>query len=142
MAVIDPLKIHLTNILNVSEFVAPNCQNFTAEELNIGVAHKMMHNLEQKKVKLNMMIEILCNKMPEDKMAVFCYDFFYTIDDLESHFQMVNDKPLFDGVFVSTLISIAYSTTRGMLFNQFTEAPLKNIILPVINVPDLLKNKY
>ena len=98
-----------------------------------------MHNLEQKKVKINMTIEILCDKANEDNIAIFSYDFFYTIDDLESHYQVVTNKPFFDGQFISTLLAIAYSTVRGILFNQFSTLPLKNIILPVINVPDLLK---
>ena len=141
MSVIDPLKIHLTNIVKVTESVSTDCQNHNPDELNVGASYSMMHNLVEHKVKLNMIIEILCDKNPDDRIAFFSYDFFYTIDDLESHYQIVNNKPLFDGMFVTTLLGIAYSTIRGILFNQFTEAPLKNILLPVINVPDLLKNK-
>lgn len=136
---IDPLKIHLTNIVKVTDTISTECQNHKNEELAMDIVHQMMHNLEQKKVKLNMQIAFLCNHQPAEKLAVFAYDFLYTVEDLELHYQMANDKPLFDGVFVSTLLGMTYSTIRGILFQQLTEAPLNNIILPVINVPDLLK---
>ena len=136
---IDPLKIHLTNIVKLSENVFPDCQNYKAEELGMNVSHQMMHNLEQKKVKLNMRIAFLSKHQPAEKLAVFAYDFFYNIDDLELHYQMANEKPLFDGVFVSTLLGMTYSTIRGILFQRSTEPPFNNIILPVINVQDLLK---
>jgi len=135
----DPLKIHLTNIVKLNENVFPDCQNYKAEELGMDISHQMMHNLEQKKVKLNMQIAFICNHPPAEKLAIFAYDFFYNVDDLELHYQMSNGKPLFDGVFVSTLLGMTYSTIRGILFQQSTEPPLNNIILPVINVPDLLK---
>lgn len=138
---IDPLKIHLTNIVKVTETISSECHNHTVQELDVNIAHKMMHNLEQKKVKLNMQIAFLCKGKHEQQLAVFSYDFYYTVDDLESHYQLTNEKPLFDGLFVSTLLAIAYSTIRGILFNQFSEPPLKGIILPVINVPDLLKTQ-
>jgi hypothetical protein len=138
---IDPLKIHLTNIVKLTETISSDCLNRSVEEMEMDISHQMMHNLEKKKVKLNMQIAFLCKDKPDQQLAAFSYDFFYTIDDLELHYQLANEKPLFDGLFVSTLLGITYSTIRGILFQQLTESPLKNIILPVINVPDLLKSK-
>ncbi len=139
MAIIDPLKIHLTNIVRIFGDSEDKCKNFSKDKIKIGVSHAMMHNLEQKKIKINMTIEILDDKSLEDPFHTI-YDFFFTVDDLEAHYQFINEKPLFDGIFVSTLLSITYSTIRGILFNQFTQEPLKNLMLPIINIPDLLKN--
>lgn len=136
---IDPLKIHLTNIVKVTETISSDCQNHKVEDLDMDISYQMMHNLQQKKVKLNMQIGFLCKAKPGEQLAVFSYDFFYTIDDLEIHYQLANNKPLFDGLFASTLLGMTYSTIRGMLFQKLSDAPLNNIILPVINVPDLLK---
>lgn len=136
---IDPHKIHLTNIVKVTDTISPDCQNHKTEELGVDISHQMMHNLVEKKVKLNMQIAFLCHNQSKEKVAVFAYDFFYTIDNLELHYQKANGKPLFDGLFVSTLLGMTYSTIRGILFQKLTEPPLNNIILPVINVPDLLK---
>ena len=136
---IDPLKIHLTNIVKVAETIFPSCANRKADELEMDVKHQMMHNLAEKKVKLNMQIAFLCQHQPGEKLAIFDYDFFYEIDDLEIHYQLANEKPLFDGLFVATLLGMTYSTVRGLVFQQFIDTPLKNVILPVINVPDLMK---
>lgn len=86
-----------------------------------------------------MQIAFLWKEKVGQQQAVFTYHFFYTIVDLETHYPLANEKPLFDGLFMLGLLGMTYSTLIGILFRQLTEALLKNIIFPVIKVPDLLK---
>ncbi|WPO77787.1 hypothetical protein [Flavobacterium sp. KACC 22761] len=140
---IVPSKIHLTNI----KWEKENTILFKSKleknpSYDIIVSHNMMHNLEKEVVKIRLFLDVnVVIDAPIEQGGSYEVDFFYKIDDLSDHYQISNDKPLFSGIFVSTLLGIAYSTLRGMLFNTWKDTFLSNVILPVIAIPDLLKSK-
>ncbi len=141
---IVPNKIHLTHIKTEKE----NTILFD-EKLNvrptyeIKVAHSMMHNLEKELVKIRLFLDVSArlNEISIKQGGNYEVDFFFKIDDLKDHYQINNEKPLFSGLFVSTLLAISYSTLRGMMVTLWKDTYLKSVILPVINVPDLMKSK-
>jgi|JI6StandDraft_1071083.scaffolds.fasta_scaffold13854_1 hypothetical protein len=61
--------------------------------------------------------------------------------NLKDNYQINNEKPLFGGVFVCTLLAISYSNLRGMMYNLWKDTYLNSLILSIINVLDLLKSK-
>jgi len=141
---IIPSKIHLTNIKTEKE----NTFLFDGKldvkpTYDIKVAHNMMHNLEKEIVKIRLFLEVIAivNEKPINQGGSYEIDFFFKIEDLKDHYQINNEKPLFSGVLVSTLLAISYSTLRGIMFMLWKDTFLKSVILPVINVPDLLKSK-
>lgn len=141
---IVPSKIHLTNIKWEKENTILSKDKLEKNpEYDIIVSHNMMHNLEKEIVKIRLFLDVnaLIYDKPIKQGGSYEVDFFYKIDDLKDHYQISNDKPLFSGVFVSTLLGISYSTLRGMLFTIWKDTYLSNVILPVIAIPDLLKSK-
>lgn len=141
---IIPSKIHLTNIKIVKE----NTFLFDGKldikpTYDIKAAHNMMHNLEKELVKIRLFLDInavVANK-PINQGGNYEIDFFFKIEDLKNHYQINNEKPLFSGLFVTTLLAISFSTLRGMMFTLWKDTYLKSVILPVINASDLLKSK-
>lgn len=141
---IVPSKIHLTNIKWEKENTILYKDKLEKNpEYDIIVSHNMMHNLEKEVVKIRLFLDVnaLIDETPIEQGGSYEVDFFYKIDDLKDHYQINNDKPLFSGVFVSTLLGISYSTLRGMLFNTWKDSYLSNVIIPVIAIPELLKSK-
>lgn len=141
---IIPSKIHLTNIKNIKEnTVLFDGKLDTKPTYDIKVAHNMMHNLEKEIVKIRLFLDInaVIDDKPINQGGNYEIDFFFKIEDLKDHYQINNEKPLFSGLFVTTLLAISYSTLRGMMFTLWKDTYLKSVILPVINVPDLLKSK-
>lgn len=141
---IVPSKIHLTSI----KWEKENTLLFTdklekSPTYDIIVSHNMMHNLEKEVVKIRLFLDVngLIDNTPIEQGGNYEVDFFYKIDDLSDHYQVSNEKPLFSGIFVSTLLGISYSTLRGILFNTWKNTYLSNVILPVIAIPELLKSK-
>lgn len=51
------------------------------------------------------------------------------------------ERPVFTGQLIGTLLSISYSTMRGILYSKLADTQLRSIILPVINPNDLLKSR-
>jgi hypothetical protein len=141
---IIPSKIHLTNIKTEKETTFLFDGKLDVKpSYDIKVAHNMMHNLEKELVKIRLFLEVnaIVNDKPINQGGSYEIDFFFKIEDLKDHYQINNEKPLFSGVLVSTLLAISYSTLRGITFMLWKDTFLKSVILPVINVPDLLKSK-
>jgi hypothetical protein len=103
----------------------------------------MMHNLDKELVKIRLYLDVSAeiNGITINQGGNYEIDFFFKIEDLKEHYQINNEKPLFAGVFVCTLLAISYSTLRGIMFNIWKDTYLNSLILPIINVPDLLKSK-
>lgn len=143
-AQIVPSKIHLTNIKTVKEnTVLYNGKLDSKPIYDIQVSHSMMHNLDKELVKIRLYLDVSAeiNGKTINQGGNYEIDFFFKIEDLKDHYQINNEKPLFGGVFVCTLLAISYSTLRGMMFNLWKDTYLNSLILPIINVPDLLKSK-
>jgi uncharacterized protein (DUF2344 family) len=141
---IIPSKIHLTSIKTIKEnTVLFDGKLDVKPTYDIKVAHNMMHNLEKEIVKIRLFLNVnaVVDDKPINQGGNYEIDFFFKIEDLNDHFQINNEKPLFSGLFVTTLLAISYSTLRGMMFTLWKDTYLKSVILPVINVPDLLKSK-
>lgn len=143
-AQIIPSKIHLTNIKTVKENTVLYNEKLDIKPIyDIQVSHSMMHNLDKELVKIRLYLDVRAeiNGKTINQGGNYEIDFFFKIEDLKDHYQINNEKPLFAGVFVCTLLAISYSTLRGIMFNIWKDTYLNSLILPIINVPDLLKSK-
>lgn len=141
---IIPSKIHLTNIKIIKEdtFLLDEKLN-VIPTYDIKVAHNMMHNLDKELVKIRLFLDVtaVIDTKSIEQGGNYEIDFFFKIEDLNDHYQINNEKPLFSGLFVTTLLAISFSTLRGMMFSQWKNTYLQSVILPVINAADLLKSK-
>ena len=143
-AQIVPSKIHLTNIKTVKENTVLYNEKLDIKPIyDIQVSHSMMHNLDKELVKIRLYLDVSAeiNGKTINQGGNYEIDFFFRSEDLRGHYQINNEKPLFAGVFVCTLLAISYSTLRGIMFNIWKDTYLNSLILPIINVPDLLKSK-
>ena len=141
---IVPTKIHLTQIKWIKKnTVLAKKTNSATPSYDIKVAHNMMHNIDKEVVKIKLFLDV--NAVVDNKVlnqgGNYELDFLFKIDDLKDHYQITNEKPLFSGLFVCTLLSISYSTLRGMLLTLWKDTPMNAVIIPVIDVTDLLKSK-
>ncbi len=53
---------------------------------------------------------------------------------------LVDDKPIFNGLFISTLLGISLSISRGIIFEQFGRKGISNVLLPVVSPQKILKS--
>lgn len=110
-------------------------------KLYIDVAHTVMHNLKEEKVKLNLKINLETCKGDNKKcpFAHFDIDFHYHIKNLEN-FYTLNDKQqaTFNALLIVTLLGISFSTARGIIYEKLTANSIKNIILPIVSPQKML----
>ncbi len=110
-------------------------------KLYIDVAHTVMHNLKEEKVKLNLKINLETCKGDNKKcpFAHFNIDFHYQIKNLENFYTLNNNQqPTFNALLIVTLLGISFSTARGIIYEKLTANSIKNIILPVVSPQKLL----
>lgn len=141
---IIPEKIHLIQIKWIKEDTSIIKDKLSKNPVyNFSIAHNMMHNLEKGIVKIRLFVDMngTIDEKEINQGGNYEVDFLFQIDDLKNHYQILKDKPIFNGVFVATLLGICYSTIRGMLFSAWKDTVLNGVILPVISVPELLNSK-
>ena len=140
---IIPEKIHLNQIKWIKENTLLLDENLNENPIyDIVVAHNMMHNLDKNIVKIRIFVDIVgtIDSKNIKQGGNYEVDFFYQIEDLNEQFQITDGKPIFNGLFVSKLLGISYSTMRGMLFSTWKNTFLESLIIPVISVPQLLNS--
>lgn len=135
---IDADLIHLFH-LEIREFNI-NTQAFknTADH-KLNIAHRLMHNLEDKRLKL----DLICSfrNHSEEQLLQLDMDYHFHIENLED-FYTINEKgmPKFSATIIATLLGIALSTTRGILFEKLANQGIHNIIIPVVSPMKMLAN--
>jgi hypothetical protein len=142
--VIIPENIHLIQINWIKENTVVIPEKMDVNPIyNFQITHTMMHNLEKEIVKIGIFVDMKCELNGKQIYQGGSYeaDFVFKVDQLQSYYQLIENKPLFEGAFVGTLLGISYSTIRGMLYSSWQKAELGNVILPVISIQELMKSK-
>ncbi|MGO1245680.1 MAG: hypothetical protein ACTHZ1_09200 [Sphingobacterium sp.] len=129
-------KIRLLNMHPQKDFF-DNQFDSGQKEIKLAVAQSTKHNIEIKSFKITLSVLLEC----DDKIiAEYIYDFFFEVENILD-FLTDEGKQIFSGNLIGTLLSISYSTLRGITYVKLSDTNLKGFILPVINPNDLLKSK-
>ena len=141
---IIPENIHLKDIIFIKdEMIILDKKLKLKPEYNFSIAHNTQHNLEKEAVKIRLFIDLF-GKIDGKKInqgGTYEVDFYFKIDNMFNHYETIENNAVFDGIFISTLLGICYSTMRGILLQKWENTVLERIILPVISIPKLLNTK-
>lgn len=137
---IKPEEIHLFHI-DIIESSITELPFDTSGDFDLGVVQSVMHNLKGQRVKIGLEIELKKSASPHDILAEFVIDFHFQVKNLENFYELKEDKPIFSGLLISTLMGLSFSTARGIIFERLSNANIHGVILPVINPRDLLQKK-
>lgn len=73
-----------------------------------------------------------------DIKGEFGIEFIFYVDNFEGFSKKEGDRYLLDESLGNTLMSIAYSTSRGIVLQETQSTVIGGVILPVINPSDLM----
>jgi hypothetical protein len=134
--IIIPEEIHLFKVDVIKSNIDAEAFNETKNH-SLSVAHKMMHNLTDERVKL----ELAFSFKNENKVELlhFQLDFHFKIEKLDK-FYTINEqqKPIFSGLLIATLLGICLSTSRGIIFEKCNNNGIPNILIPVVSPQKML----
>lgn len=102
------------------------------------LGHKLLHNLDENRIKLELLFSF--KDVKEEEFLFMQIDFHFQIDNLSDFYTLDDhENPVFLGSAIGTLLAIAVSTSRGVIFEKLESNGISNIIIPVMNPNKLLQ---
>ncbi len=136
---IIPENIHLQKIEVVQTKIDISGFN-TSNQFKLGIGHKMMHNLKDERVKIELVFSFKDNK--EQEFVFFQIDFHFRVEQLDRFYELnENNAPVFHAPMVATLLGISVSTARGIIFEKLESNGARNVIIPVVSPQKMLADK-
>lgn len=114
------------------------------ESFDFSLDHEFLFNPEEKLLVVELRIALKGTKATEEETedvglsANYDYQFFFKIENI---MDFVNEKKVVDPSIVSTVLSIGYSTLRGIILERTSGTLLGSLILPIISPAKLLTEK-
>ena len=129
------MLFHLETIrFEIKEVATPNTNDF-----KLSVSHKIMHNLKDERLKV--LLSILLTEESENE-ALTDFDFHFNIKELKSFYKLnENGTPIFSAILIATLLSIAFSTARGVLYERLSNTIFIKALLPIISPQKMLADR-
>ncbi|MEG0851794.1 MAG: hypothetical protein RSF34_12610 [Flavobacterium sp.] len=140
---IVPEEIHLFHI-DVVESVIKEGSERKKGEFELGLAHTMMHNLKDNRVKIGLFIDLSSKYTTEDEStnAHFSIDFHYQVENLGNFYKLKDDgQPIFSALLITTLLGLSLSTGRGIIYEKLSNSNFRGIIIPVLDARKILTEK-
>lgn len=141
---ITPEKIHLKEIKFIKdEMIVLDKKLKSKPQYKINIAHNTKHNLDKEIVKIRLFIYLVgdINGKTINQGGEYEIDFYFKIENLKEQYEVIENNTIFNGIFISILLGICYSTARGILVQKWIGTILDGILIPVISIPKLLNTK-
>jgi hypothetical protein len=144
--IIDSEKIHLVNIKTIKG----NIDAASDIDTNATAGHKFSFelgtglNLEDNVIGINLLVNIEAADNLDKLLPItgsYTHEIVFIVDNLKDFIEPDDNdtnKYKLDAGFGSTIVSIAYSTIRGIIFTRTQGTSLGSVILPVINPKKLM----
>lgn len=130
-------------IVEVSEesFGYQNNENSDIKEINVEVSHLYKWNADQKM--FGVFFHIRLRAKDDDTKKILLYFDCAVHFRIDNYSEIIQDQP---SMFINqdaeiTLVSISFSTIRGMLAIKTTGTPFSHFILPIVDPSILVKNR-
>ena len=145
-SIIDPEKIHLINIKTIKG----NIDAASDTDVNAITGHEFSFELEtginadDNVIGINLVVNIEAKDNTDKLLLIkgsYTHEIIFIVDNLKDFLEpdeSGTNKYKIDGGLGTTIVSIAYSTIRGIIFTRTQGTSLGFVILPVINPKKLM----
>lgn len=104
------------------------------------------HGIEKEEEKVGIRIYVAVQGMDEEHNFLglkgeFGIEYKFWVEGLSDHLDHEGDPPEISGKLVATLAGIAYSTSRGVIYDRVEGSHLQHLILPVVDPKQLLEDQ-
>jgi hypothetical protein len=135
---IDAEKIHILNIRTLKGSIDAsteiNTEKIVGHQFNFELSTGL--NPDEKIVGLQLVVDINAVDKDDKSLSVhgsYTHEILFRVENLLDFLEPRDGGFVIDGILGSTLISIAYSTVRGIIFTRTQGTSLGLVILPVID---------
>ena len=140
MSKINPEAISIFHITVYKSIVSPSEAYIDNQQkpsnVRVGYSHNFAFNFELKNVRLR--LEVLLDGIDEKEELIgiqgnFGIEFHFHVGNLEDFLESKDGENKIQGTLGTTLLSIGFSTSRGIILEKTLNTPLNGVILPVID---------
>ncbi len=149
------MSTQLSNVIpekiSIKSIVVFNCQIQAGElyleqpvrwnKVNVHTKYEFSFNIEKKlsRLRLHMICNTFENEHELELTGEFGIEYFFEIENLDDLIFEEESENKIDARLMVTLISLGFSTSRGVVLEKTQNTFLKGIILPVIDPVELLR---
>lgn len=144
--IIEPDKIHLVRLQTIKGTLNSEAYggNGPVKDYDYKFDASIGVNAREKIVGVKLLIDVKATISGQDTselVASYTHELVFIIDNLEDFADSVENQPepKVDRLMLATLLGIAYSTVRGIIYTRTQGPDFKGILLPVIDPKKLLK---
>jgi len=135
--IIDADKIHVLSIKTLSGNIEcgpdADASAIASHEFSFGLGTGL--NPEDNIVGLKLVVEIEARDKKDRPLPIkgsYTHEMIFRVDNLEEFIENNGTEDIIDGLLGSTLVSIIYSTVRGIIYSRTQGTSLGVVIIPVI----------
>lgn len=137
---IQPEKIHIVSInifkaqLNTSDAYLDQPQR--PEGLSFGFEKKIAHNFEEGRFRFRLFFQLVALDQEGQKLGVeveYGLEFHFEVENVTDFIQKEGEETRLDIGLMATLLGMAFSTARGIIFERTRGTFFEGIVLPVID---------
>lgn len=128
------------SIVSPSDIYVDNPQK--PSNFRVGYTYNFAINVKLKNIRLRLEAMLDGINKKEEPIGIqgnFGIEFHFRVDNLEAFLENKEGENKIQGLLGTTLISIAFSTARGIILEKTLNTPLNGIILPVIDPAAMIK---
>jgi len=142
---VNPELIHLMEIntikfnVNSSKEYLENPEEPTGMELSIG--KEIAHNFNEGMARYRLYFECIATNLKEQHLGLTAeigIEYHFKVDNFSDFIKLKDNEQMIDVSIGSSLMNIAYSTSRGIILEKTQNTFFKGIILPVIDSTNFL----
>jgi hypothetical protein len=136
-SIIDAEKIHILTIKtirgNIDCPVDADIDLVVNYEFDFDLKTALL--LKEKMIGIKLQVDIVALNIKKKKLPItgsYTHEMIFRIDNLDEFVEHVNGEEVIDAALGSTLVSIIYSTVRGIIYSRTQGTSLGIVLLPVI----------
>lgn len=147
-ATIIPEKIRITSI-NIFRAKMETTEAFLEdpkkpEAFDFGISNEMAHNVDDKKSRCRIFLDLEAHNSENEPIGLsldYGLEFQFYVDNFSDFFkERKSGKVDMDITLAATLLAMAYSTARGVVYERTRGTYFDGILLPVIDPFKVLEN--
>ncbi|MBN9298607.1 MAG: hypothetical protein J0I41_16495 [Filimonas sp.] len=144
---IEPEKINIVKLRAIKGSIDTTAA-VKNEEGNYSFSFELEHAIKAEEKVVGLLLSVTIEAVDSDKMpigvhAAFTHELVFEIDNLDDFldFSEGSSEPIIDRIMLGTLIGIAYSTIRGIIYTRTQATSITGgILLPVIDPKKLISD--
>jgi len=136
---IVPEEIHLLKIDVIEKEMDVEAFKQT-QSPKLNIAHKRMYNLKDERAKIELLFSFKNQK--DEPLMLLQTDYHFHIEKMQQFYELKEEQPVFFAPLIATILGIAISTSRGILFEKLENQGIHNILIPILSPQKLLTESH